>query len=341
MPTSGGQPEEPWEQRIRPAPRSLRPAPPPEELPVLESPSPAPPLSGEPPTPMVRPDRSRMDPLSLDRSTTRKLSRWFRQEKQTGIRSRRARKIDRMLMRGLTILLVVAGTGMAVWKVRSWLKRNASQVFGVAERSHITAPSADRVLNMLEAFLTTADVSAKAVHVLDRTRVQPLMEAAYAKGKLPEAQVRFGVPQPLETGVWAVPAKVLGPPEFLLHLMVREVQGEPKLDWETYEQEMTQRFVSFAAQPGQRSAEFRLVLERAHPFAAGPDESTAVRLAAPGSPALAEPVTVRPDIAPALADALPWDRRRRALVRLEWDSASGSRPRLMLREVVRWEFLPP
>lgn len=338
MSSSGGQPEEPWE-RIRPAPRAVRATSPPAQVPVSE-PEPSPPVLDVPPAPLHRPDRAKMDPLSLDRSSSRKLSRLFRREKRTQLRSRRARRIDRWVIRSLTFLLMAGVIGAALWSLRQRLGSGMRKVFVPPAPARAVATPAERIPDMLESFLTASGTTAKAAHVLDRARVEPLMDAIYAQRNLPEDQLRFGVPQPLEPGVWVVPAKVLGPPEFLLHLMVREEQGEFKLDWETYEQELAQRFTTFAASPGKAGGDFRLVLERAHAFAAGPDESIAVRIAAPGSPALAEPVTVRPDLAPSLANALPWNRRRRALVHLEWHTPAAGPPRLLLTEVVKWEFLP-
>ena len=339
MSTPGGQSEESWEQRIRPAPRAARPARPPEAPQSIERLPHPPPASDDSSAP-AKPDRSRMDPLSLDRSTSRKLSRLLRGEIHTRTRHQRSRRLDRWLMLWIVLLLAAAMAGGVVWLMRQRLDLATGTQTAMPVGTRAAALSGDRVLAMLQAFLLAPHTPAKAAYVLDSTRVLPLMVKAYQKGGMPEASLQLGVPQPLDHGVWAVPAKAPGPPEFLLHLIIREVQGEPRLDWETFAQEIGQRFTAFVAVPGTAGREFRLVLERAHAFAAGPDESVAVRIAAPGNPALADPVTVRAEIAPALSDALPWNRRRRALVRLEWQTPPGGTPRLLLTEVVKWEFIP-
>ena len=201
---------------------------------------------------LVRPDRARMDPLILDRSTAKKLAIEESRGKPTPWRLRWKGKMRLWLIRGMSLVLVLGAAGVLFLTLRKRLMREASQVFNKPDAVKMAVPTTrDRVLDMLEAFLTAPDVDAKAAWVLDRARVQPLMEAAYASGRLPEDQLRFGVPQPLEPGVSAVPAKVSVSPPFLMHLMVREEHGEPKLDWETYEQEITRKFVRFAAKPGQ------------------------------------------------------------------------------------------
>ena len=115
----------------------------------------------------------------------------------------------------------------------------------------------------------------------------------------------------------------------------------PLLDWETYEQEMAQRFPAFAGNPGSPAADFRLVAGtgprlRLH----GPGSPLTVRVAAPGSPALVQSTRGPWEAAAGLTASLPWNRPRRALVRLEWESRPDAPPRLILRQVVRWEFLP-
>lgn len=343
MTPPGDQPDEPQEQRIRPAPRPVRsaPAPPFSDPPVIV---PEPVWQAPPPDEAypARPDRARMDPLSLDRGAAKKVALAEGRALPPSSRPRSRNKRRQRLIRAGTFVLALGACSIVFLSLRKRLKSNASQIFNQSAAAKTAVPSRqDRVLDMLEAFLTAPDVDAKSAWVLDRDRVRPLMEAAYASGQLPEDQLRFGVPLTLEPGVSAVPAKVSVSPPFLMHLMVREENGEPKLDWETYEQEISRKFITFAAKPGQPGGEFRLVLERTHDFSGAPGESVAVRVAAPGSPALAQPVVVRPDLAPALTSALPWDRRRRALVRLDWDTPpGGASPRLMLREVVRWEFLP-
>jgi hypothetical protein len=343
MTPPGDRPDESQEQRIRPVPRPVRstPAPPFSPPPVIV-PDPirqAPPQDEASP---ARPDRARMDPLSLDRGAAKKVALAEGRALPPSSRPRSRDKRRQRLIRAVTLVLALGAGGILFWSLRKRLRTEASQVFNQPAAARTAVPSRqDRVLDMLEAFLTAPDMDAKAAWVLDRVRVRPLMKAAYASGQLPEDQLRFGVPLALEPGVSAVPAKVSVSPPFLMHLMVREEHGEPKLDWETYEQEITRKFITFAAKPGQPGGEFRLVLERTHDFSGTPGESVAVRVAAPGSPALAQPVVVRPDIAPALTDALPWNRRRRALVRLAWDTPpGGASPRMILREVVRWEFLP-
>ena len=341
MALDGEPPEETGEQRIRLAPRLVRAVPS-----TLEpTPLPAPPveewIEAEAPSTLVaKPDRSRMDLVSLDRSSSRKQARAARQKNRSVLRGKRSRQIDIWLVRGCWYLLTLAVGGGALWVLKQRLGKSATHLFTPPAQVAPTVAPSDRVLDMLEAFLTTPGASAKARYVLEAGRVESLMAVAYAAGTLPEGQLRFGVPQPLEIGIWAVPAKVLGPPEFLLHLMVREVEGQPLLDWETYEQEMTQRFVAFASTPQSGEAEFRLVLERAHAFAAALDEAVAVRVAAPGSAALADPVVVRADLCPMLGSALPWGQRRRALVGLAWQTPPGGTARLMLTSVIRWEFLP-
>ena len=343
MSQPGGHSDEPREQRIRPEPRPVRPAAPVESVPPSEPESRSAMPSEELEISSARPDRSRMDPSSLDRSTERERTAEARQKVLAISRKRRARRIDRWFM-GAIPALVLAMVGAAVyWKFKRHETPSPVPVIVKPATSAIlpVEDAGSRVLTMLNAFLTAPDVMARSVYVLDRERVLPMMKAAYAGGTLPEEDLELGVPQPLETGIMAVPAKVPGPPDFVLHLMVREVAGAWKLDWETYEQEMTQRFTAFASVPGKNADTFRLILERCHDFGSGPAESLSVRVAAPGAPAIAEPVGVPTVLAPALKEALPWNRRSRALVRLEWDSAAGRRPRLMLREVLRWEFLPP
>lgn len=343
MSQPGGHPDEPWEQRIRPKPRPVRPAAPVEPAPSPEPvPQAAMPLE-ELQSPSARPDRSRMDPSSLDWSAEHELTAEARQKNLAISRGLRARRIDRWLMTAILGLVLVMVGGGVYWFFKHHETPDPVPVI-VKPATPAIPPVEDagsRVLTMLNAFLTAPDAMAKTAHVLDRERVLPLMVTAYASGTLPEESLEIGVPQPLESGIMAVPARVSGPPDFVLHLMVREVAGSWKLDWETYEQEMTQRFTAFASVPGKKADTFRLVVERSHDFGSGPAESLSVRVAAPGAPAIAEPVGVPTVLAAALKEALPWNRRSRALVRLEWESASGRRPRLMLREVVRWEFLPP
>ena len=88
-------------ERIRLAPRPVRPAfEPGDDGLVLPEPEPEP----EPveflleEAPIFRPDRSRMDPLSLDRSATRKLEKLFEEQHEARLRDSSART-DRLLLR--------------------------------------------------------------------------------------------------------------------------------------------------------------------------------------------------------------------------------------------------
>ncbi len=193
---------------------------------------------------------------------------------------------------------------------------------------------------MLQAFRAAPGAEEKAAFVIDPARVKPLMAAAYQSNRLPEGGLEFGVPVALEPGLLLVPARVAGPPEFLLHLVVQDRQGRFLLDWETYEQEMTQRFTTFAAKPGSPAGDFRLMIGRAHSFGQVSGAHPSVRVAAPGSTALVQLVKVSEGARAAVIHSLPWDQRRRALVRLRWETPPDDDPILVLEEIVRWDFLP-
>ena len=283
-----------------------------------------------------------MDPVMLDRAAARLRAEALRRSSQNQRRRWKALRIDRALQYALLLLLGMVLAGGVFWALKTWKKRQSPDLpqAAVLPSARKVPSSSDRALRMLQAFLTAPDAAAKSAYVLDAARVKPLMEAAYRTGGLPESSLSLGVPQTLDGKVIAVPARVSGPAEFLLHLMVREVNGEPRLDWETYEQEMSQRFPAFTGRPGTPAADFRLVLERAHSFANGPGAPLTVRVAAPGSAALVSPIAVHPEAAAGLTAALPWNRPRRALVRLGWETLPDGVPRIILLEVVRWDFIP-
>lgn len=283
-----------------------------------------------------------MDPVMLDRSAARLRAEGLRRSSRHQRRRWKALRIDRWIQWVLLLLLGVILAGGVFWALKTWKKHQSHQLpqTPVLAPASMMPASSDRALTMLQAFLAAPDAAAKSAFVLDAARVKPLMEAAYRAGGLPEAALSLGVPQVLDGNVIAVPAQVSGPADFLLHLMIREVEGVPLLDWETYHQEMAQRFPAFAGKPGSPAGEFRLVVERAHAFDSTPAGPLTVRVAAPGSPALVNPIAVHPEAAAGLPAALPWNRPRRALVRLEWETLPDGVPRIILREVVRWDFLP-
>jgi hypothetical protein len=330
MSPPGDRPEETAEQ-IRQAWNRVHSAPPPGDVP------------GEVPVPPLdKPDRSLMDPVVLDRRSARQRAEELRRRSRNQRRRWKALRIDRWLQFGLLLLIGVAIAGGVFWALKTWKIRKSRELpLAPGSAPAQLVPSAsERALKMLQAFLAAPDAAAKSAYVLDAARVKPLMEAAYRAGGLPEAALTLGVPQMLDGKVIAVPAQVSGPAAFLLHLMIREVDGVPLLDWETYEQEMMQRFPTFAGNPGSPAAEFRLVVERAHSFDSTPAGPLTVRVAAPGSPALVNPLMVHKEAAAAVTASLTWNRPRRALVSLEWESRPDAPPRLILRQVVRWEFLP-
>jgi hypothetical protein len=283
-----------------------------------------------------------MDPVVLDRRSARQRAEELRRRSRNQRRRWKALRIDRWLQFGLLLLIGVAIAGGVFWALKTWKIRKSRELpLAPGSAPAQLVPSAsERALKMLQAFLAAPDAAAKSAYVLDAARVKPLMEAAYRAGGLPKAALTLGVPQMLDGKVIAVPAQVSGPAAFLLHLMIREVDGVPLLDWETYEQEMMQRFPTFAGNPGSPAAEFRLVVERAHSFDSTPAGPLTVRVAAPGSPALVNPLMVHKEAAAAVTASLTWNRPRRALVSLEWESRPDAPPRLILRQVVRWEFLP-
>ena len=338
MSPPGDRPEETAEQ-IRQAWNRVHSAPPLGDLPGGV---PAPPLRPEQELPLEKPDRSLMDPVVLDRTTARQRAEELRRHSRNQRRRWKALRIDRWLQFVLLLLIGVALAGGVFWALKTWKirqTRNLPQA-SVLAPAQLAPSSGDRALKMLQAFLAAPDAAAKSAYVLDAARVKPLMETACRAGVLPEAALSLGVPQVLDGKVIAVPAQVSGPAEFLLHLMIREVDGVPLLDWETYEQEMMQRLPAFAGNPGSPAAEFRLVVERAHAFDSIPAGPLTVRVAAPGSPALVNPLVVHQEAAADVTTSLTWNRPRRALVRLEWESRPDAPPRLILRQVVRWEFLP-
>ncbi len=338
----GGWPDDPREHRLRPEPRPVRPAAAPPTAPIPEPepppPAPLPEISG----PVVRPDRSRMDPASLSKSAEREIKQVARQQVLTSSRMQRARRIDQSLKYGAAAMVLLGmGGGLYWFSQRGKAVKYSPALAQPPPAVVMTATPGSGALEMLRAFLAAPDAKAKAAFVCESERVRPQMEKSYAASILPEKGLQLGVPQPLEPGILTIPATVAGPPDFVLHLIVREEPSGWKLDWETYEQEMSQRFVGFASVPGKKGGEFRLVVERAHDFDSASEASVFLRVGAPGAPALAEPVFVPPALAGAVKEALPWSSRRRALLRLEWTQGPSARPQLILQEVRRWEFLPP
>ena len=332
--------EEPWE-RIRPAPRPLRPPPEAAPAPAPPPPKPLPPEVREPAPVLPKPDRSRMDPLSLDRSGSRKDQRTKRDASRSHRRARHGQRIDRWLMRGVLALLIIL-LSLGIW---SFLKdrkaaREEEQRAALPAMTDPRNAIREQTSRMVREFLAAPDAAAKSAWVLDRDRVLPLMVQAYATNRLPESGLTPGVPRALEQGVILVPAQVDGLTHFLLHLVVKEQDGKPLLDWETYEQEISQRFIRFAANPKLPGGDFRLVVERTHDFESPAGKTTAIRLAPPGGSALAAPAAVAPGAEAAVISGLPWNQRRRALVRLEWETPANDPPRIILREILRWDFLP-
>lgn len=280
-----------------------------------------------------------MDPTVLDRRTSRQLARQGRKEAKKAHRARQVSSIDRWIQTLVLAVLGAAVAGGVYWFLK--LQLPASTPTSVAVTPVPVEPSAgEQALTVWRAFAAAPDARAKSAYVLDRERVGPLMEAAYQKQPVPDQKVTPGVPQPLETGILAIPCQVEGPPDFLMQVMMRQEEGHYRIDWETYDQEITKRFIQFAGKKNSPAGDFRLVLERAHAFNAGPPDAVYVRVAAPGHPAMAQPVIVHARAAAAVKAALPWNRHRRALIRLGWETRPGQSPEIVLQEVVRWEFLP-
>ncbi|MDB6071003.1 MAG: hypothetical protein JWL81_2174 [Verrucomicrobiales bacterium] len=283
-----------------------------------------------------------MDPLLLDRSAARQSTQGARKEHRNQRRSKRANFIDGLFR---VVLLGVAGAVVAAaayWTLKIRENRLAAKRMAAVPAAAQTsgASSGPRVLAMMQSFLAASDAEAKSAFVLDSARVLPLMKTAYAAGRIEESGITFGVPQPVGTGVLALPIKAPGPPEILLQVLVRDLPDGPRLDWETYEQELNQRFLRFVEKPGSPGGDFRMILERSHPFDGVRPGVEAVRLATPGGTLYNRPVVLGPEAAAPVTAGLPWNKRRRALVRLEWTSEPGKAPAVMVRELVRWDFLP-
>ena len=308
-------------ERIRLTPRLVRPAAEPEED---ELAGPAGPeeeeeveiddQTGESPL-RIRPDRSRMDPLSLDRSACRKFESLFQYEQESE-RQKILAKSDGFLLRaalGFLGFLMAAG----LWWM---LGRRAPGELSVTAGHTSSRPGpgqgpippvvTEPALVLLEGFLAAPDADAKAAFVLDPERVKPLMETVYAKGPLPDSSLKAGAPQRQAHGITMVPAKVGN--GWMILIFCREKEGRLLLDWETYYQEVSQKLAQFFKFPGSPGGVFRVVLERTHSFEAG-FGAVCVRLAAPGHPASTEAVIVAEEARPSLTGELPWNERRRAL----------------------------
>lgn len=349
MSENGEPPGETWE-RIRPAPRPVRPARSADEAYLPPSPPPPPPPPPMPPEaqagvplPVVeKPDRSGMDPLLLDRKAARQSMRGTTRARRNQRRSKREKVFDRLLRTALLITASAAVAGALYWTLKIRENRLAAKRLAALTPAVSTpgATAGPRVEAMMKAFLEAPDAAAKSAFVLDSVRVLPLMKAAYAAGALQESGITFGVPQPIGTGVLAVPVQAPGPPEILLHVLVRDLPDGPRLDWETYEQELNQRFLRFVEKPASEGGEYRVILERSHPFEGARSGVEAVKLATPGGTLYNRPVVLAPEAVTAVTNGLPWNKRRRALVRLEWVAEDGSAPAVTVRELVRWDFLP-
>jgi len=282
-----------------------------------------------------------MDPLILDRSSSRKDQRTKREASRGHRRARHGKRIDRWLLRAVLALLAFL-LGMGLWALIQDRKtaREEAQRASLLPLPDPSAALRGQTRHMVQEFLAAPDAVAKSAWVLDRERVLPLMTQAYAANRLPESGLIPGVPRALEQGVILVPAQVDGLTHFLLHLVVKEQDGKPLLDWETYEQDISQRFVRFAANPKLPGGDFRLFIERAHDFDTPSGKTIAIRLAPPGGAALAAPAAAAPGAGPDVISGLPWNQRRRALVRLEWETSADLPPKMILREILRWDFLP-
>lgn len=265
-----------------------------------------------------------------------------RKDRRNMRRSKQAKMIDGLLRTTLLVTAAAAVAGALYWTLRiresTIAARRMAALPPAVDRSGAT--SGPRVLAMMEAFLAAPDAAAKSAYVLDSGRVLPIMKAAYEAGRLQESGITLGVPQPVGTGVLALPIKAPGPPEVLLQVLVRDLPEGPRLDWETYEQELNQRFVKFLQKPGGPGADFRLILERSHPFEGAPAGVEAVRLASPGGMLYNRSVILGADALAPVTAGLPWDKKRQALVRLEWSPEPGKSPVVVVRELVRWDFLP-
>ena len=340
-------------KRIQPIPRPLK------EIRVEAlPPEPPPPPEPEPAPFQVgpKPDRSRMPVLVLDPAAANKQLSITGAKPKGRIRTRsnRTRKWARQGKFLVKLGLILATLFWVILTLNTRLKLGLfkkqkpvpSLSTGLSPASPVQldlagkAGMADRALQTARIFLAAPDVRNQSLHVLDRDRVLPLMLAASSSGAAPDAQLRLGVPRSIGPGLTLIPAQGTAQPDLLLHLLLQEKEGKPLLDWETYHQDATQRFLKFAAHPGTRGGDFRLVLERVHGFGAPGSEQTAVRVSPLGNPALADPVRVVPEAVTAITAGLPWEKRSRAMVRLEWESPAGQAPQIVLRELVHWDFLP-
>ena len=287
---------------------------------------------------IIRPDRTRMDPLSLDRSASKKVVHLFEQELMKE-RQKASARSDGYLLRGAAgFLLFLLLAGLWWWFGSRPSGKPVVPAVSPVQKP-VTTASTDPALVMFQEFLAAPGVAGKSAFVLDAERVRPLMESAYAKGILPESFLRPGVPQRQAHGITLLPARVASPSPYRILIFCREKEGRLLLDWETYYQEMSHVLADFTNYPGSPRGVFRVVLERTHSFEAGPDV-VCVRLAAPGHEALTESVVVAEEARASITDGLPWSQRRRGLARLEWEKIPGKPFRIVLRELKQWDFVP-
>jgi len=343
-----------FSERIHPIPRPLK------EIRVeARPPGPAPPPPAPEPAPVQvgpKPDRSRM-PVQVLHQTSDDKQLSITGDLPRGRIRTRSNRTTKWARRGklpvklgliLFVLFWVVHTLNTRLKLGLFKKPKPVPVLSTALPPATPAQldmaekagETERALQAARKFLAAPDVQSQSLYVLDRNRVLPLMQAASNSGAAPDAQLRLGVPRSIGPGLTLIPAQGTARPDLLLHLLLQEKDGKAMLDWETYAQDASQRFLKFAAHPGARGGDFRLVLERVHGFGAADREQTAVRVSPLGNPALADPVLVVPEAVAAITAGLPWEKRRRAMVRLEWESPAGQAPRIVLRELVRWDFLP-
>lgn len=290
-----------------------------------------------------RPDRSRISALSLDRDEAYDLNTAYQAGQRTVIRTHRGAKTDRWLAPlGLLVVLVLGA--LALW----WMLRGEPVLDRVVvDPASLPVPTAatpaEAALQAVESFLAEPTPEGRAKWILEPGRVLPLLRQPTPEGSVaanPDT-VFPGVPQPWAAGITLVPVRVEGPPAQVFHAVVRDTPEGARLDWETFDQELHRKFQAFATDPESPSAVFRLVLERAHLFGpAAANQRMGVRVSNPGSPPAAEPIAAVNQAEQQVSNGLPWNTRRRALVKLSWSRPAQSAPRMVVEEILRWEFIP-